>query len=46
MHQNHGIGYAEYNQCLHTRLQVEEDREKNHRESLQLIDQLQRQVHG
>lgn len=39
MHQFHGFGYAEYNNSLDRRIQVEISREQNHRKGRQLAEQ-------
>ncbi|WP_198284028.1 hypothetical protein [Evansella cellulosilytica] len=45
MQQSHGIGYAEYNRKLENRMEVEEQREKDHHQSISIVAEFQRQVH-
>ncbi|WP_053218750.1 hypothetical protein [Virgibacillus senegalensis] len=45
MHQNHGIGYAEYERKLEKRLEVEKEREDSYRKSRRVVAEVERQVH-
>ncbi|WP_167553023.1 hypothetical protein [Evansella clarkii] len=45
MYQSYGIGYEEYNRKLENRLEVEKEREKDHRKSMQILSQYSRQIH-
>ncbi|WP_257349752.1 hypothetical protein [Pseudalkalibacillus decolorationis] len=40
MHQSHGIGYAEYERSLEKRLKIEQKRERDYRQSQQVLHQL------
>ncbi|WP_416147111.1 hypothetical protein ACM26V_12875 [Salipaludibacillus sp. HK11] len=42
MYQSYGIGYVEYNLTLDNRLKVEEEREKDYRKSLAIVEELQK----
>lgn len=45
MHQNHGVGYAEYERKLEKQLKVEQDREISHKKSLRIFNEMDRLVH-
>lgn len=45
MHQNHGVGYAEYELNLSRRLKVERDRYKSYLDSKMIVSEIDRQVH-
>jgi biopolymer transport protein ExbD len=46
MYQTHGFGYEEYKRNLENRMQVERDRDKNYKQSMQLISELERNVYN
>ncbi|MDC3417886.1 hypothetical protein [Aquibacillus salsiterrae] len=45
MHQSHGVGYAEYARKLNQRLKVEKKREKSHKQSQEVVNEMDRQIH-
>ncbi|WP_235182667.1 hypothetical protein [Gracilibacillus boraciitolerans] len=45
MHQSHGVSYAEYGRNHTQRLKVEKERELNYLQSLNVVKDVERQVH-
>ncbi|SEO71168.1 hypothetical protein SAMN04488134_11179 [Amphibacillus marinus] len=45
MYQSHGIGYAKYERNMDERIKVEQSREYSHRASLDIVNDIERQVH-
>lgn len=45
MHENHNMGYAEYEKSIDKKLQVEKEREKSYEKSQRIINELERQAH-
>ncbi|UOQ85295.1 hypothetical protein [Gracilibacillus salinarum] len=45
MHQSHGVGYAEYGRKLSKILNVEKRRENSYKKSLNVVKDIERQVH-
>lgn len=39
MHQSHGIGYAQYEQSLETRMEIERRREREYKRSQQILNE-------
>ncbi len=44
MYQSHGVGYAEYSRNFNKRMEVERDRESNHRQSLKMVSEFDRRL--
>ncbi|WP_177174433.1 hypothetical protein [Salipaludibacillus aurantiacus] len=44
MFQSYGIGYAEYNRDLDNRMKVEQERDKDHQQSLKMVNEHNRQL--
>ncbi|PFG14593.1 hypothetical protein ATG70_2829 [Bacillus sp. es.036] len=44
MYQSHGVGYAEYSQNFNKRMQVEKEREMDHRRSLKMVSEFDRKL--
>ncbi|WP_197076593.1 hypothetical protein [Domibacillus indicus] len=42
MHANYGIGYAEYSQKHEVRMEVEQQREKDHQQSMRMVADMNR----
>lgn len=46
MQQAHGMSYAEYGSKLDNRLKVEQERERDYKESQRMVAEHQRQAHS
>ncbi|WP_179298534.1 hypothetical protein [Evansella halocellulosilytica] len=46
MYQSYGMGYEEYNRNLKNRMKVEAERERDHRQSVAIVSEHQRQIHA
>ncbi len=44
MYQSHGVGYAEYSRNFNKRMQVERERELDHRRSLKMVSEFDRKL--
>ncbi|WP_176483675.1 MULTISPECIES: hypothetical protein [Bacillus] len=45
MFQSHGIGYEEYSREINNIIQVEKNREREYKKSMQIVAELERKCH-
>ena len=45
MQQSHGVSYAEYERDLNHRLEIERERERSYRKSLEIVQEVGNQLH-
>ncbi|WP_222599359.1 hypothetical protein [Aquibacillus kalidii] len=45
MHQTHGVNFAEYSRKLSHRIKVEKAREKSHKQSMKVYNEIERLAH-